>query len=98
MNLQDIKLTEGFTLTGVELYMKGDLKGYVNAYLLDEAKDREYEVLYRVYDPQNGDEYKLVSIDYGWNLDDEVFDIVEQKITSVIKNTNHCRLYEEVTL
>lgn len=83
MCLPNINITERYVLINVEFYLKGDLKGYVNAYLHDEENDKVYEVLYRVYDPENGNDFTLVSIDYGWNIDGHVFYLVEQKLTNI---------------
>ena len=42
--------------------------------------------LYRIHDTDNGDDYTLVSVDYGWKIgDDEVIKLVEEKLTNEVK-------------
>lgn len=74
MQLNDIQVLTGerkVDLVNVEFYTRGDLKGYINCMLSDSLTDKWYETLYRVTDHENGDDYKLVSVDYGWRLEDD---------------------------
>ena len=89
MTLNDIKVNDFITLVNVEYYTKGYLAGYINCMLEDSRTDNQYETLYRIHDPQNGDDYTLVSVDYGWELnDDSLIDLTEQVLTSITKGLN----------
>lgn len=71
---------KGFTLHNIEIFEKGEMKGYLMANIeMNNNSDREHELLYRVNDPANGESNKLVSIDYGYNnsLIDELWDVIE---------------------
>lgn len=52
---------------------KSDLNGYVDGYIIFKSEDfkREYEFLYRIEDTANGDPWKLVSIDYSYEILDD---------------------------
>ena len=86
MTLRDIPVRDNINLENVTYIEHGDLKGYVNAMLVDtrpEAKYRNYgyETLFRVHDPLNGEDMTLVSVDYGWKLgDDSIITDAEEKI------------------
>ena len=57
-----------FTITNREVMTKGDLKGYITAMISFSNKPEvEHELLYRVHDPENGEDFTIVSIDYGYN-------------------------------
>jgi hypothetical protein len=79
MMLDNIKVSERYTLYNVEFYTKGFLKGYINAMLEDNQTNHDHEVLYRVFDPANGNENTLVSIDYGWKCNDDTVCIIVEK-------------------
>lgn len=87
--LEDIKITEKYTLRHLEIYEKGYLAGYVQGILQSDGDFRsceEYEVLYRIHDIENGNDYTLVSVDYGWKIgNDDVIRLIEEKITEEIK-------------
>ncbi|MGL5329292.1 MAG: hypothetical protein ACRDD7_08490 [Peptostreptococcaceae bacterium] len=59
-----------YSLVDVEFFTKGDLKGYINCMLQDNQTNKQYETLYRVSDIENGNDFTLVSVDYGWKLND----------------------------
>ena len=88
--LEDIRIAEKYTLTNIEYYEKGYLAGYIKAMLVSDGDFRtyeEYEVLYRIHDANNGNDYTLVSVDYGWEIgNDDVIYEVEQKLTDASKN------------
>lgn len=89
MQLNDIQILTGernVSLVNVEFYTRGDLKGYINCMLEDSLTGKWYETLYRVTDHDNGDDYKLVSVDYGWLLnDDSIIKKTEQILTEYAK-------------
>ena len=92
MTLRDIPVREHVHLENVTYYERGDLKGDVEATLVDRRpeakyKDYGYETLFRVHDPVNGPDMDLVSVDYGWNLgDDSIIADVEEKIKEEVMN------------
>lgn len=89
MTLNDIKVNDFLTLVNVEYYTKGYLTGYINCMLEDSKTNKSYETLYRIHDPQNGNDYTLVSVDYGWKLnDDSLIDLTKQVLTEVAKGLN----------
>ena len=76
MTIQDIPVRDGINLENVTYIEHGYLKGYVQATLVDTREDAKYknygyETLFRVHDPENGDDMTLVSVDYGWCLGDD---------------------------
>ena len=75
---------ENNTVDNIQIYTKGDLKGYIEGIVWqglskDDGNERSYEFLFRLRDEQNGAPNTLVSIDYGWELKDKdrVFEILE---------------------
>ncbi len=92
MKLNDLSIREHIELTNIEYIEHGYLKGYITAMLVDKRPnanfiDYSYEVLYRVHDTANGPDYTLVSIDYGYYLeDDNIFSETENKLTEAIKS------------
>jgi len=90
MVLNDIKINDNIELTNVELYKKGDLSGYISFMTYDKIKDSEHESLFRVYDPSNGKENQIVSIDYGWRIEnvETVFNMIEQELIKLVNGLN----------
>lgn len=87
------KITERLVAHEIEFYTKGDLKGYINGLVYDQTTKRDYEVLYRVHDSKNGPDYDLVSVDYGWKLNDDNEIIkLEYFLTKVAKENNYILL------
>ena len=92
MTIRDIPIRDGIHLENVTYIEHGDLKGYVNAMLVDRRPDSQYrnygyETLFRVHDPVNGPDMTLVSVDYGWKLnDDSIITDVEVKIKEEMMN------------
>ena len=92
MTLRDIPIRDDVHLENVTYIEHGDLKGYVNAMLVDRRKNAKfynygYEVLFRVHDKVNGEDMTLVSVDYGWRLnDDSIIAETEEKIREEMKN------------
>ena len=78
LNCKDGKVLE---FHNVEVYTKGDLKGYIQGMI--EYKDRDYEFLYRIGDNENGNNFTLVGIDYGYKI--------EPKLTEL--DTNYIERY-----
>lgn len=92
MVLNNIEVSKGerkVDLVHVEFYTRGDLKGYINCMLEDSLTGKWYETLYRVTDHDNGNDYKLVSVDYGWRLkDDSIIEKAEKMLTQYAKENN----------
>ncbi len=92
MTIRDIPVRNGIKLENVTYIEHGYLKGYVTATLVDTRKDSKYknyayETLFRVYDPKNGNDMTLVSVDYGWRLnDDSIITDAEEKIKEEMMN------------
>ena len=90
--LENIRITDKYTLTNIEYYEKGYLAGYINSMLVSDGDFRtceEYEVLYRIHDTDNGNDYTLVSVDYGWKIgNDDIIHEVEEKLTEAAKQLN----------
>lgn len=87
------KITERIYAREIQFYTNGDLKGYINGLVYDTETNRDYEVLYRVHDPQNGSDYDLVSVDYGWKLnDDNEITKIEKFLTAIAKKNNYIDL------
>ena len=67
-----------------DIYKKGDLKGYINGYIAFRYNNDEYnhEFLYRFDDIENGENFQLVSIDYGWKIPyiEEVWEEIEDQL------------------
>lgn len=60
---------KGFNLLNVEVHKKGYLKGYVTGILETEySNDFTHEFLYRITDKENGENFTLVSVDYGYKI------------------------------
>lgn len=74
-----------YEINNAEYYEKGDLAGYINGYIT--FGERDHEFLYRVSDPSNGNDYKLVTIDYGYNVPnlDEMWDEIERELYAIAK-------------
>lgn len=92
MTIRDIPIRDNINLENVTYIEHGDLKGYVNAMLVDRRKNAKYknwgyETLFRVHDPINGPDMTLVSVDYGWRLeDDSIITDAEEKIKEEMLN------------
>ncbi len=92
MTIRDIPVRKGIHLENVTYIEYGDLKGYVEAMLVDRREDAKYknygyETLFRVHDPVNGADMTLVSVDYGWKLgDDSIITDAEEKIKEEMLN------------
>lgn len=87
MTYDDIKINDNFTLENITLYYNGYLAGYINCTLVDNEKYISYETLYRVHDPLNGNDYTLVSVDYGWKIgNDKIIEKVEKILTKFAKS------------
>jgi hypothetical protein len=92
VTIRDIHIRDGIHLENVTYIEHGDLKGYVNAMLVDRRTDAKfknfgYETLFRVHDPINGPDMTLVSVDYGWKLeDDSIITDAEKAITEEMMN------------
>jgi hypothetical protein len=71
-----------------DIYRKGDLKGYINGDITFRYNNDEYnhEFLYRFDDAENGENYKLVSIDYGYKIPyiDEVWNDIENQLKMLV--------------
>ena len=78
-----------FRIRNIEVHTKpnDDLYGYID-FSLQDGKCC-YEGLYRIYDPENGNAYTLVSIDYLWwdygTGTEEVVQAVQTKLTEALK-------------
>ena len=87
-SLENIKITDNYTLRNLEVYDKGNLCGYVQGMLIDD-NNYGYEVLYRIHDTDNGEDYTLISVDYGYRINnDDIIRLVEEKLTEVTKKLN----------
>jgi len=75
-----------FKFENVEIYEKGDLKGYMQGIIIF-SNDKEHEFLYRIEDKENGDDFTLVSIDYGYenNMVDRLWDEIENYCKDLYK-------------
>lgn len=77
-----------FKLENVEIYEKGDLKGYMQGFIIfSNDVDYEYEFLYRIEDKENGNDFTLVSIDYGYknNMVDKLWNEIENYCKNLYK-------------
>jgi hypothetical protein len=84
--MNDINICDGFVLQNVEVIENGYLAGYIQAMLLDEKKGKWYETLFRIHDTHNGDDYTLVSVDYGWRIgNDKIINMAEIKLKNFAK-------------
>ena len=92
MTLRDIPIREGVHLEAVDYIEFGYLKGYVQGMLVDRRPEAKfynygYETLFRVYDPENGPDMSIVSVDQGWRLgDDSIIADAEAKIKEEMMN------------
>lgn len=70
-----------------EIMTKGDLKGYIQGEITFKYNNTEYnhEFLYRFDDSENGDNFKLVTIDYGYKIPyiEEVWKEIESYLKEV---------------
>ena len=73
----------------IDIFTKGDLKGYANGEIVFQYNNTEYrhEFLYRFDDKENGDNYQLVSIDYGLRVPYimEIWDKIEKELTDYVQ-------------
>lgn len=89
MTVENINVNDDIKLFNMNFYQKGYLTGYITGILKDKETNRNYDILYRIHDPNNGNDYTLVSVDYGWKLkDDNLIDLTEQKLTEIAKSLN----------
>ncbi len=90
MVLNDIKINDSIELSNVELYKRGDLSGYISFITYDKIRYREHESLFRVYDPSNGKENTIVSIDYGYEIENiiPIFNKIKQSLISLVNELN----------
>lgn len=88
--LENIRIADKYTLTNIEYFEKGYLAGYIHAMLVSDGDFKtceEYEVLYRIHDTDNGNDYTLVSVDYGWKIENVIHE-TEEKLTEAAKQLN----------
>jgi hypothetical protein len=64
INIMTLK-TDNYETESLTYFLRGNLKGYVNGRITFDNEDT-HELLYRFYDPANGDSNVLISIDYGF--------------------------------
>jgi len=85
--------TDNYTMENLEYYLKGDLKGYANG-LIEFSNGKVHEILFRFYDPDNGESNQLVSIDYGYEnpMVDEYWGEIEAEITKSVKGVIEAHL------
>lgn len=92
MTIRDIPVRPGVHLEAVSYIEYGYLKGYVEAMLVDQRPDAKfynygYYTLFRVHDPENGPDMSLITVDYGWRLnDDSIIADAEEKIKEEMLN------------
>lgn len=85
---QDIEKINSFNIESIDIYTKGYLKGYANGYISFTNKpDTNHEFLYRYDDKDNGENFKLVSIDYGYknSLVTEIWEEIENHLYYLIQ-------------
>ncbi|MFJ8531173.1 hypothetical protein [Bacillus sp. NPDC094106] len=74
-----------YEISSVNVYKKGDLKGYVDGFITFKYENNEstHEFLYRFDDIENGKNFTLVSIDYGYTVPG--IDRISEKIENDLK-------------
>lgn len=88
IELNNIQVTDNYILKNLEVYEKGYLSGYVQGMLVSD-NGYGYETLYRIHDTDNGEDYTLISVDYGWKIgNDDIIRLVEEKLTEKTKELN----------
>jgi hypothetical protein len=88
-SLENITIKDGYILHHIEVYTKGDYAGYIYCILEDTRKNSDHETLFRIHDPKNGEDYTLVSVDYGWEIDDNtICNEIKRALTEVGKGLN----------
>lgn len=77
-----------FNIVTHNKYTKGDLQGYIDGHieLIDKNGDTyNHEFLYRYDDAANGENFKLVTVDYGYHCPyiDEVWSSIENELKAI---------------
>jgi hypothetical protein len=74
----------------INVYTKGFLKGYADGHITFNYNNNTYnhEFLYRFDDAENGNNYQLVSIDYGYKIPyiNEVWQEIENYLKEYVNN------------
>lgn len=84
--LGEITIDEGYRLENIQVNTVGYYAGYITGALLDDVNRKGYEFLYRIHDTANGNDYTLVSVDYGWKLNnDALINKIEAVLTQKAK-------------
>ena len=86
--LLDMVVADDYYLENISVNTKGYYAGYITCYLVDEKNRYAYETLYRIHDKANGDDFSLVSVDYGWELGDDVIQKAVNVLTEKAKALN----------
>lgn len=81
-------MSKQFNIKTIDVYQKGDLKGYANGYIEFDYNNRlhDHEFLYRFDDKANGDNWQIVSIDYGYEIPtiNDVWEEIEREIKNIV--------------
>ncbi|HDR7922606.1 hypothetical protein [Bacillus paranthracis] len=94
-----------YEMSSVNVYKKGDLKGYVDGFITFKYENNEstHEFLYRYDDIENGKNFTLVTIDYGYTVPgiDNIFEKIENDLKGIVlteqlKSTYPLHLIETV--
>jgi len=87
-----------FTLTNMEIFLKGNLMGYMTAIISLTNSDKEHELLYRLADDENGKRFTLVTIDYGYYnpLIEKYWDNIERACFDNIRFTLNDEVYRKI--
>lgn len=79
-----------YEFINIEMYNKGFLKGYCEGIISFKLEDREshHEFLYRFDDAENGKNYELQSIDYGYEIPyiEEVWKSIEDELKEYVNS------------
>jgi hypothetical protein len=83
------RIEKPYEFYNIEVYTKGDLKGYAQGEITFDYKNGPYnhEFLFRYDDAENGENDKLVSIDYGLRVPYimEVWDEIEKYLIDYVR-------------
>ncbi|WP_144537093.1 hypothetical protein [Bacillus thuringiensis] len=86
-----------YEITNINVYKKGDLKGYMDGFITfkDGNHESTHEFLYRFDDIENGKKFTIVSIDFSYRVPgiDDIYKNIENDLKRIVSTEQLKTIY-----